>query len=987
MDRAFQRLVVRSRPLGNHARKYLRTVEKHGERLLACLDRAGELSRVHTDRSAPSLADDFDCVASAGADEDETLVLLGTFYGIQFLHQNARSLERLALDLTEEPDRLPSYRTFLRRVEDDFFRLVSAYVIRVLRVLVPSPPPGPYLICAVGTRGHQDDIDVAVIDEGGEARPALEHTFARLSGQMLRYASTLDYYLSGSVGVDGYCVSLAELRKALRSERPDFVVVTELLRAEPLTGSRALYRGLRRDVIAEYFHRPGQDNTRHELYLRGILGEIRALLLRPAPSDSVHPKDDGLRLVIGLTSAMKVIEGLRATQSRDLLNQLRRRRPDLARHLAPLEESLVFLDTFRHLSQTLIAEEEEIQVEGEGARENLEGIAAAMGYTDRGPVHATDRLLVNYHEAVEVVHKVAEPLMEQVAHHLAEGSRFSRWTRKRRPEEAPPDLARQFARALRNFKGVRFWDDLLEALSAPDGRLLQAFVESFRKLSEKDRRALARDYADWGIEVPYTFLTIQTLVAQSGGNREGGPGIEINSAFLERLAGRNENIRALARVFRLYPDLVNRFLLTLDDDALDRLAEILQAAIPNPEVAAARDRLLALIEVHEGTSRYVKRVLARVTRRHPATVLALYDNAALQTMAQGRLAAAERHPRAAEQRGLLGDFYDMEFLRVAMGTLRGASRADTCAAFTELTTNYLTALFDVCLRETEREAGRRLTDRALPALYLTGGYSRGRPYDEDYDLVVLTAAEDAESRELAERTVVRMNRQIARRGVIAQFHFGNRLGRFVTGLDELVEWLSGTGEDLFVDRCQLLGSRLIVGSQKVEQELVERILRPQVFERWEEFTESLSHEVHERRARYHDIEQGVIHLKEMPGGIRELDLGLMAAGARLGLRDLTGEGLYERVADLDPDNAESYAVLSEACHFLVELRSVYRVAVAASDVMEKDYMNPTARILGYYGGGGEEPADQLFREIRERAAEAARAVDRLLATASAGRRS
>ena len=101
MDRAFQRLVVRSRPLGNHARKYLRTIEKHGERLLACLDRAGELSRVHPDRCAPSLADDFDRVAAAAADDDEALQLLGTFYGIQFLHQNARALERVALELTE----------------------------------------------------------------------------------------------------------------------------------------------------------------------------------------------------------------------------------------------------------------------------------------------------------------------------------------------------------------------------------------------------------------------------------------------------------------------------------------------------------------------------------------------------------------------------------------------------------------------------------------------------------------------------------------------------------------------------------------------------------------------------------------------------------------------------------------------------------------------------------------------------------------------
>ena len=105
-------------------------------------------------------------------------------------------------------------------------------------------------------------------------------------------------------------------------------------------------------------------------------------------------------------------------------------------------------------------------------------------------------------------------------------------------------------------------------------------------------------------------------------------------------------------------------------------------------------------------------------------------------MAQGRLAAGEHHPRPEEQKGLLGDYYDTEFLRLAMGTLRKASRADTVAAFTELTGTYLSDVFDVCLREVEREAGRRLPDRDLLAVYLTGGYARGRPYDEDYDLVV-----------------------------------------------------------------------------------------------------------------------------------------------------------------------------------------------------------------------------------------------------------
>lgn len=58
--------------------------------------------------------------------------------------------------------------------------------------------------------------------------------------------------------------------------------------------------------------------------------------------------------------------------------------------------------------------------------------------------------------------------------------------------------------------------------------------------------------------------------------------------------------------------------------------------------------------------------------------------------------------------------------------------------------------------------------------------------------------------------VIHMNRQIARRGVIAQYRLGDGLGRFVTGLDDLAEFFSHEQDDLFVDRCQLLGSWQVV---------------------------------------------------------------------------------------------------------------------------------------------------------------------------------
>jgi hypothetical protein len=981
MHHAFHRLEVRARPLGNHASKYLLNIEKNGERLLQALERSGRLSRVHIDRAAPSLADDFDQVAASGEDPTETLKLLGTFYGIQFLHQNARSLERLAVDVAEQPDRRLPYRLFLQRIEKEFFLLVSTYVRRVLRTIVSKSATGPYVICAVGTRGHQDDIDVVVLHKDGAGREALDHAVARLGGQMLKYASVLDHYLAGWVGGDGYCLTTEDLRKALDSGRPGFVVITELLRAEPLAGNRELVDHLNREVTDDFIYHEGQYNTRHELYLRGILGEIRSLLLRLPPRGAIHPKDDGLRLAIGLTSTYKTIEGLKATSVLDLLRQLRGRRPDLRGHLGPLRDSLVFLETFRQISQILIAEQDEIQLEGLAARQNLERVAAAMGYRRRVTGRIVDHLLVHYHEAVETIHKVAVPLMEDVAKHLAETSRFSRWTRKLRPEEAPPNMARDFAVTSRPFRRARFWDDVLEAMAAPDGQLIDAFATSFEAMPDKRRRQLAIEYGDWGRDAPYSLMTLLTLLAGRRGLRESVAWDEISDTFLDNLGSHPEDIRALARVFGSYPDRMNRFLLSLDADRLSRLRRALDAPTGNPEVTDACNRLRGLIQVHRNTSRYVKRVLARVTLRHPAVILSLGDDDTLKTLARGRLAEGERHTRTEDRKYLLGDFYDMEFLRIAMGTLRGVSRSDTCAAFTDLSTTYLSDVFDVCLRETEREAGRQMPDRDLLAIYLCGGHGRCRPYDEDYDLLVLLASDDEEARRLAEQAVARMNRQIAKRGVIAQYRLGERLGSFVSRIDQLEELLSGDDDDLFVDRCQVLGSRMVAGSPRVEEILVDRIIRPQIYERAEEFGRRVSREIRERREHREHIvrpDSRFVHIKEMPGGLREIDLCLTAIRARLNLRQPGGEDLVERLSLADPDRIDEYRGLGAASDFLVMLRSVYRVTVAASDVVEGEYLEVPARLLGYTHTAAGEPGDHLFREIDLRTQAAARAIERVL---------
>ena len=610
-----------------------------------------------------------------------------------------------------------------------------------------------------------------------------------------------------------------------------------------------------------------------------------------------------------------------------------------------------------------------------------------MGYRDHRAVQAVDHMLVHYEEAVEAARETALPLMEGVARHLAGISAFSSWASGKASEPLAENLAEQIAARAAEFRGAQFWDDLLEALGAPDGKLLDSFTESIRRLPAEQRHDLMIRYADWGRTAPYALLSLLTLLARHSSRlSRGGPVDvlgELTRVFLARLGTESEDVRGLSRVFRTYPALVNSFLLTLEREDLEKLRTTLNVPIGNPEVAEARDRFRAFLGVHQASSRYVKRVLARLSKRHPFIVLALEDDGAMRSFALGQLAAGERQPDPGRRRDLLGDYYDAEFLRLALATLRGTLSAAIRAEFSELTETYLAHLFDSCLREVERDEGTRLWQRDLLGIYLAGGHARRRPFDEDYDILAIMDSDQPDQRHLAERALVRMNQQIARRGLMAQYRLADRVGRFVTNLDELAAILRGDDEDLFVDRHQILGSRAIAGGRSIEEALQARIIRPLIFDRADEFTGCLVRELADRRKTLPRLPEGTLHLKGTAGGLREIDLCIAAAAVRLGVRTTAYDRL-DALARLDHRHAEQYETLREVDEFLVAVRSAYRVSVAAADTVERQHLGPAAAILGY--GHPEDPkaGEELFEEIVRQLAASKKAIDLLMAAAPDG---
>ncbi len=225
-----------------------------------------------------------------------------------------------------------------------------------------------------------------------------------------------------------------------------------------------------------------------------------------------------------------------------------------------------------------------------------------------------------------------------------------------------------------------------------------------------------------------------------------------------------------------------------------------------------------------------------------------------------------------------------------------------------------------------------------------------------------------------------MNRQIARRGVIAQYRLGEWAGRFAVAMDDLAALLGEDHDELFVDRCQLLGSRIIVGSRRLEAEIRQRVLAPQIFDKAEAFTTRVVREILERRRFFRPMPPATIHLKEHPGGFRDIDLCLAIAEARLGIWDATSGEIFDALLRADPPRTDLYERLRMAYDFLITVRSAYRVAVTASDEIEESQLTAPARILGYEDRYGPGAGSYLFADVQRRLQEAAQLVEELIGT-------
>lgn len=432
----------------------------------------------------------------------------------------------------------------------------------------------------------------------------------------------------------------------------------------------------------------------------------------------------------------------------------------------------------------------------------------------------------------------------------------------------------------------------------------------------------------------------------------------------------------MVRVFDHYPQLMNRYLSCLSEGDREVFARKICGEAWDPDVAQVRARLLQLCELHIHSSQYFKRFFLRVMERYPVSIHLMDQPAQLQQLAEGLYGDVDRYAAFTAKKERLGDFFDVEFFRLGLLCLEGAPVRAVNAQFTESSDRYLRTLFDLCKAEVDEQLGSGVVTKDLLALFVSGGHAREQAFVDDYDLFFLLDAEDPKLRAYGDKIASRMNQQLIRRGILPHYRFADLFGHYVTTMNELDSYLARDDGAVVVDKSQVLGSRMVVGSTKLQQAFIRRIIEPHVYNRLDTYLAQMHKEIHSRHRDARKLPGALRNIKEDRGGMRDIEMTLLMCKAKFRIEQPVTFKLLEALLEVAPQWRKELLALRQAIDFYEQLRSLYRLTASTADEIDPRFVGRAAEIMGY-GDAEKDGAERLMAAFASCAQKTSRVLAKL----------
>ena len=961
MDDQLHRLSQRVSRLGKHYQRFLVTIASNVTQLVERLEQHQMLDDVELWDLTSAPGDQMRLMAEIGADLPEKLELMATFYSLQFLHMNMLAIDRLELALSDGRGGSDAFRDFLDAQATNYQRLNAVYIDGLLTLYVGTKAIPEFCICVVGTRSDQDDVDCVVVHEGEEGGAVLNHAVGKVVAEFFKRAGRLHLYIAERMGVSGYTHTVDAYKGALGRDVTDFVMICELLSAEPLLGSWNIVTTFQHEVTDRFYGKRASRSKYHVGFLRGLLGEMHSLLVQDVSRDRIDFKNDALRLAKGMVLSVRVVHDIHDTQPMDALDRLIPVVPQFHEDLNSFKKGFLFIETFRLLYHMLGVEEEEVEFDA-GSHETLRAVADVMGFIEQGGVSAANHLVIRYFESVERVRDVCRNLMTYLADHVRRVSGFGSLGTRHRASRGGRNVASELADSVRVFSGHIFFEDVLAALKDKDGVLAGTLVRDLAKLRGRRRARVINSFLEFASTDPMTMLELLLVI-------KGVPGPDgkelfdsMLSGFLTRMAGAATILPGLLGVYNSEPALVNRFIEALRTEKRQQFESLLHVDLWDEEQRETLERFRKYIWLRTAGSEYYRRIFRRVINRYPHFIRHLGDVSRLRRYASGFLAVPERGFDSDGMRDALADNYDVSYLACAIDALNGASLEQYRSLFIEFADKYIANLYNFCKRTVARETGTRVETGDLFAIFAAGGFARAQAFDDDYDLILIINSDDPAVFGFFRKLSAMFHRELVRRGTLPQYRFSDHFGEYVTRFSQLKDWFE-SGQADTVDKTQLLGARMLVGNSRFLREMREELIETYILDDYRAFVHEIVDEMSERHQSFASWGNDWINIKEGMGGLRDIEQTLLVVKAYHRVYQPVAGRLFQDLTAIDKWHHEGLLALQEHHSFLRRVRDLYRLTVAAHDNMTREELGPVALIMGIPGEDGEGNVDMLVEMI------------------------
>jgi len=959
IDVPYRRLRQRTGELGRHFGKYLLILDRHLPALIERLEERRLRERMEIWRPAAEPASGFAILRDLARDPDEAVRFGRAYYAVQFLLLDVVEIDALRLALASDVERIGAYSTFLTQLRRRFVRLSTAYLDFLLATLAPAARDVRWALIGVGTLKDQDDIDVALVDDGAPTREGYVGELARVVSEMWKSATPLHFYLAEQMGAEAWSYPL-EAYEALAIGCLDrHVVQSEIVNSTYLLGDRDLADAFHQRVVRPFFNVGDGDRLFHEVFLRGMVGEARSLLFDPLSDDRIHPKNDGLRIIKALAHSLRTIHDIDSRDPVRILDQAAAMLPHLAGSLATLKRSVAFIETVHTLFQLLHAHDEEIPVDAGGP---LERVATTMGYGTLGALSPRDQLLVEYYRHVNDSHEAARPVVQEIRGHLRRFTRIHR-VLDGAVTDVPPNRAEALVRELERCPGNCYWYDVIERLGEPGQAYLREAAADYAREAMPEWAGIVKGYVTWGRRNVFGWLHLNRLLHEVGTPEATDMRHVLSLAWLG--AGVTSDVQTrLANLFRQEPLLFHQYLSLLQADEMRAFARLVQQPqMVSERTRTALDAMRRVAEAYQGTSRAFSRNLRAVAGAHPAYLDRLGDPAFLEGIGHGLIGLVPLIDDLPKRKEHLLLYYRVQMLRCGLLLLSGRPLDEVNRAYTDFSDLFFRSLYRLARREAEAEAGRRVETRDRTAIFTTGGRGREEAFDDDLDMIVVAEHLSEEGLAFLSRLVARMNHLLTRLGLFPHYRMADHFGAYVTPLPQIEAHLRSDAPDIYVDMTEVLELRMIEGSQRTEDRIRHHLIRDILFaERRDYLLGSLRDELAERHGHHEEGDTGPVNVKEHPGGLREIELALLYAKVLHRLDWPVRLDLFERLAGHDPTHAPAFRELHDHFVFLKRLRHLNRVLVATTDTLQPQTLDQLARWAPAESG------DALQAEARRRMA-------------------